>query len=382
MTESPTGEDRPRSRAARLSGNVLVFAFITLSILALVEGFSSLILFGWEASRVSDVPSQVHAQYDTLLGWVNRPNVRLPDLYGEGKSLTTNERSFRGTKPLPDVPAAGRIRLVCSGDSFTLGHGVGDEETWCALLERLDPRLETVNLGHAGYGIDQSYLLYEREASSLAHDVHVFAFIYDDFRRMGLRDFLSRPKPVLELRDGRPVAVGVPVPHRSRLAKWQVNAGVFMRLRSLELGQRALARISGRKQPRRAQRPEDHIPLALAAFEEVAALDRSLGVRTLFVYLDMSANESRPAAAMGRLLEREMSARGLPFADLRTVFRALPHDSLHTLFDPEWQHYSSAGNRLVAGLLYERLEADSMVGPPAAIADLSEGRTSRPGSAR
>lgn len=57
-----------------------------------------------------------------------------------------------------DVPP-GRYASSARGGSFTLGYGVGDADTWCALLQTIDPRLETVNMGQAGYGLDQALSL-------------------------------------------------------------------------------------------------------------------------------------------------------------------------------------------------------------------------------
>ena len=44
----------------------------------------------------------------------------------------------------------------------------------------LDPRFESVNMRQGGYGLDQAYLWYQRDGTRLAHDVHIFAFIFDD----------------------------------------------------------------------------------------------------------------------------------------------------------------------------------------------------------
>ena len=42
--------------------------------------------------------------------------------------------------------------------------GVGNDDVWCKLLESIDNRIETVNLGQGGYGVDQAYLWYKRNS--------------------------------------------------------------------------------------------------------------------------------------------------------------------------------------------------------------------------
>jgi hypothetical protein len=108
----------------------------------------------------------------------------IPDMYRPGVSLRTNSRSFRGGREFTEAVPSGKFRVICSGDSVTLGFGVGDDHPWCKLLESLDQRLETVNMRQAGYGVDQAYLWYKRDGGAFRHHVHLFAPIVDDFRRM------------------------------------------------------------------------------------------------------------------------------------------------------------------------------------------------------
>lgn len=111
--------------------------------------------------------------------------------------------------------------MICSGDSFTLGYGVRDDETWCHQLMQLDDRLETVNMGQGGYGFDQAYLWFRRDGVRLAHHVQVFAFISDDFRRMERVEFIGYAKPVLRVVGDSLRVDNVPVPRRGYgVASW------------------------------------------------------------------------------------------------------------------------------------------------------------------
>ncbi len=109
---------------------------------------------------------------------------------------TSTSRAFAGSdRQRPDLRPA--RRLVCSGDSFTFGYGVGDEATWCALLATIPPGIETVNMGQGGYGLDQAYLWYRRDGLHLGHQVHVMALITRDFERMASDRFVGYGKPLL-----------------------------------------------------------------------------------------------------------------------------------------------------------------------------------------
>ena len=63
--------------------------------------------------------------------------------------------------------------------------------------QSLDPRLETLNMGQGGYGVDQAYLWYKRDAAKFEHQVHLLAFITDDFVRMQSDRFRGYGKPVI-----------------------------------------------------------------------------------------------------------------------------------------------------------------------------------------
>ena len=150
------------------------------------------------AQPLGKVAERVHTQYDSNLGWVNKSNFFVNDMYGPGIYIKTNARGFRNSSEHSITVEEGIIRVVCSGDSFTLGYGVNNEETWPAAFSRFDERFETINMGQGGYGVDQSYLWYKRDGIALDHQIHLFAFITGDFDRMRYSDFKGYPKPMLK----------------------------------------------------------------------------------------------------------------------------------------------------------------------------------------
>jgi len=186
----------------------------------------------------------MHTRYDQELGWVNKPDMDIPDMYGSGISLKTNSQGFRADHDFDLSVPPGKLRIICSGDSFTLGYGVRNDETWCQLLTALDSRLETVNMGQGGYGVDQAYLWYKRDGLKLQHQIHLLAFITQDFQRMEGSEFLGYGKPVLDIENNSLVVKNVPVPNRAYRLPWLTsNFQNFQHLKTVDFVTRLLGRI-------------------------------------------------------------------------------------------------------------------------------------------
>ena len=352
------------------------FTLILLGLL-LLEGVSSALLFLRDVVRMSRgaLAERTHTRYDELLGWVNIENVNVENLYGDGASLRTNSQGFRADQDYDVSPPPGKLRILCSGDSFTLGYGVDNDATWCQLLAELDPRFETVNLGQGGYGIDQAYLWYKRDGTRLEHDVLLFSFITADFWRMRYRSFHGYGKPVLGLRDGELVVENVPVPRTAFYAPWIArNMRLVDRLRTVQLLRSFLPSGSDGELPREAQMRQ----VLAKVIEDLDALSRSKDSVLVIVLLptqaDYVSNESR---GLGRFLAQELDRREILYFDLIRDLRELTVAELPRLFIQEGSgiheaaggHYSVRGNEYVAGLLHERLvavpEIASRLAPPA-----------------
>jgi len=151
------------------------FAVVAVMLgLLMIEGASRVALVAIE--RGEGLTERKHTRYDAELGWVSVPSTTVKDLYGPGRTLTVNAQGFRGKREYAKTPPPGVTRILCSGDSFTLGWGVDDGDAWSALLQQR-PGLEVVNMGQGGYGIDQSYLWWRRDGGSISYDVHLLAVI-------------------------------------------------------------------------------------------------------------------------------------------------------------------------------------------------------------
>lgn len=130
------------------------------------------------------IPEQVWTERHPILGWYHEKNkqalLKRGDLQVE---IGTNSQGFRGSREYQLEKSQGTVRVVTLGDSFAFGWGVRDNETFCAQLESRYENLEVLNLGVAGYGVDQIFLAFRTIAKSFRPD-YVFITVYpDDFWR-------------------------------------------------------------------------------------------------------------------------------------------------------------------------------------------------------
>jgi hypothetical protein len=113
---------------------------------------------------------------------IMRADARAPE--GEVSYLSSVEglRSGQRGIALMDQPARHRIAIL--GDSFTFGLYVEYEQSWGHQLEELlGDGTRVLNFGVDGYGVDQAYLRYQRDAAPWHPDVAILGAISDDLRR-------------------------------------------------------------------------------------------------------------------------------------------------------------------------------------------------------
>ena len=142
-----------KSFAIRLAAgarDASVVLLITVALLGLLEGFSSFLFVVRQPAKSRALAERLHTEHDSLLGWINKPNMFIPDMYGPEKYLRTNSQRFRNNVEFADAPPPDRTRWICAGDSFTLGYGVANDHSWCSLLTSIQPGIEPVNMGQGG----------------------------------------------------------------------------------------------------------------------------------------------------------------------------------------------------------------------------------------
>jgi len=346
------------SGARRVACLIAAAALLCTGALVFAEGLASALLFALDMRGAQPALRLRYRCPDPLIGSRSLPGLSIQDFFGPGKHLTTDSRGLRSKKAIPARSPRNRLRILCSGDSMTFGYGVGDKDTWPRSLEGRDPRIETVNMGQTGYGLDQMYLLYLREGVRLEHGVHILGLTPFDMSRIRLRTAVGAVrKPVLVLRDGRLAVTNYPVrqswlPRVLRrfmypIYKLRITA-LAAKLRSLPGDAQVLSSVEDR---------------ADAIFDGLERISRKNGVTLVVVYLPVGTEEMiRRYAGQDvwrEYLTRALSRRDIAFFDLSRDLLDLPAGRLSGSFygkDSIYAgHYTEEGSRYVAGLVYKRL---------------------------
>jgi len=355
------------SSAARIARLAAANVAILVLLFVLLEGISSFLLLGRDVSATRLPAERRHTRHDSELGWVNRTNLFVPDMYGPGIALRTNAQGFRNDRDFEPAVPTGALRAICSGDSFTLGYGVGDSDTWCARLASKVPGLETVNMGQGGYGVDQAYLWYKRDAAPLEHDLHFFAVVSPDFQRMEGKEFMGYPKPSLDLIDGKLTVTNTPLKERSTWTPWLSRARNH--LSNLRVAQLVKRVRGGMKAPKdsahREERDRKIEKIARAIFEDLRRLNVEKGSRLILVHLPTLRLLGAPDRWRAFLAD---VARDLEIGwiDVTGVFAALESEDQAKLFIPQGAldypgaafHLNEEGNALAARVIAEALSKE------------------------
>jgi hypothetical protein len=141
-------------------------------------------------SQTDPLPFQVSS--DPRIRLENRPGAKMVMRFfdRDAKLLrevtaTINDLGFRGA-PVEREKPAGVFRIVVIGDSQTFGIGVGESESWPAVMEgNLAPlvhgaRLEVMNCAVAGYDAEQSAAALETQWLAYAPDLVLLGYFVND----------------------------------------------------------------------------------------------------------------------------------------------------------------------------------------------------------
>lgn len=370
-------QSKPRERVSlrRVLRGAAITIGLTLLLFILLEGASSALLLVWRLGTAVEQRSGMdwrHTRHDEELGWAHQPNIEIENLYGPGLDFSTNSQGFRNSEDFQVDEPAGKVRVICSGDSFTLGYGVGDGDSWCAQLGAIGPRLETVNMGQVAYGVGQAYLWYMRDGRPLDHSVHILAVISVDFERMMRDAFLGVAKPRLVVEDDTIVVTNVPVRRPSRRlsraeAEEQVND-----LRLVETGRAILRRLPARDASKDQAAGESismpdsaSVELVGKILDSLMAVNDAKGSTFVLAYIPVRSDLTRGGVREGsarwlRFLGEEARTRGFVLVNLIDEFARRSPGEIESMYIPNEAgvgraHLSTHGNRIVAEEIHRRL---------------------------
>lgn len=266
-----------------------------------------------------------------------------------------NAQGFRADREYALEPPPGVLRVVAVGDSFTFGNGVHVHEAWPAVLER---RLgaEVINLGVAGYGVDQQLLTLESRGLRFQPDVVLLGLhIPDIFRNtntihngVGKPRFRLGPEGALTLTNVPVPPPGSPPPTLprprplDRLRLWQMA--------SVQLERHGIGEVWGLTEGilRRMEIATSGADARLV----VLLLPPQYAIEGSFL------ERKKQAHTLGRVAEI-LQKNDIEHLDLTAALQARAEENPgEPLFFPQDGHFTPAGHRVVAREAERYLETE------------------------
>lgn len=269
----------------------------------------------------------------------------------------------------PAAKPAGEYRILCLGDSVTMGHGIAHEETFCELLESAlaghsgkGAACRVINAGVQGYATWQELNLLRR-LLILQPDMVVIGFCLND---------LTEPFVSSKALGGTGIGYqGFPATGSGAIGYFWSDTGYGRFFQNLLSGKQRVAAAKREETYNVANiaRAERNDPVygpawdkTLADLRSIYALTAERGIRTLlavfpykFQILDRTCR--RPQA----ILAEHAKEAGIEFVDLLTVFEESvggagnPDEKLRRYFLDD-NHLSPEGHLLVATVLRDYFE--------------------------
>jgi lysophospholipase L1-like esterase len=292
---------------------------------------------------------------------------RVPGLFGPGQEIVDrrlpalpfavriNALGYRGADFALEK-AAGELRVLAIGDSFTYGDFVDDDETLPAVLERrlsagCAGPVTVINAGVGGSTITTHIRMLER-AWIASPEVVVLTFSENDVSDLAnemWRDLAENRRAKSRF----PLSLAYPV--LRRLALWHFSLEVRARLRArtevIEVVEVDRPKTEGRTTHTDALRAEYAL-----RFAELESAVRARGGSLLLVAFPShhTVSGTRSDEQLHWII-RLAHARGVPAVNMQSAFATsgLPTDSLYLL--PHDGHASPRGNALAGALVAARL---------------------------
>jgi hypothetical protein len=349
----------------RLSFNAALVAaslFVTLAVweigLRLYGGIPLLELTNFIGDRVNRSKYDGWVVYDERLGWRPKPDLR-------SSAFNTGPYGIRLAKTASGaVPTGG---ILASGDSFTLGSDVSDEESWPAYLETITGT-PVVNAGAAGWGTDQIVMRAEEMIDIARPRTLIADFLWYDIGRAEEEINFGAHKPYYTVEDNQLVLHNVPVPpfigHPGELGLLRGTLGysyaIYWAAEGLGLERWLGSFNTQHKRATPGGTGERITCLLLNRLKERAATDQ---IRLMMVMQYGAGDFDRPqpsAATSVISCAREMAIETVDIWSSLAEIHAKDRVRFRSLFivqETGWSHMSADGNRLVAAAIADQLQA-------------------------
>lgn len=262
----------------------------------------------------------------------------------------------------------GTTEIALVGDSFTFAEEVQYEESWAFhLVQMLGNKFQLLNYGVPCYGVDQSYLRYQKDVAGRKPQFVLFSLISHDLTRtMWVYPFLAVPqwdwpfsKPRFIMREGALTAINVPTMAPREIFTYNSPSDLpslhhqpgYKRneWEASTLHVSYLFRLFSTMYPAwKADYLADTLSVNKLILQEFVRRATEAGSTPILIYFPSKADFSNPSTLpIGKQVLQEA---GLPFLDpTPCLLEVNPADRF--LVD----HYSPAGNAAVAKCLYQSL---------------------------
>ncbi|MAF65789.1 MAG: hypothetical protein CMJ84_09050 [Planctomycetes bacterium] len=338
-------------------------------------------------------PPRTINQFDSATGWTKRPGATARKSTREyDVTFEINELGLRDDPMESPAKPAGAFRVLCLGDSFTLGYTVERENLFVDQLERWwkseNRRVNVINAGTEGYSTDQQAVWLKEHGEEFAPDV-VLLFPYDnDLYWNGQESYGGFPKPRFDAQGRLEERVLDDPGERGWLRKTAIGHLASKLVEPPDQTHRFSPAGSERMIEREfavvLDQPPGFITDAVArtggALRFLAGHCRDLDARLVVVplpshsaiypahaerfgrrYLGLEPEEWNPDLPVGTMLEL-CGKLGIETLDCRPALRAAAEAGEQLYFDVDW-HLNETGNLALAGFLHRALDVDLAVFP-------------------
>jgi len=176
----------------RLIRTVVVQILVVVSLLALAEGVLRLV-------KVTPT-TEIHAVYRPELIGDYEPNLRALNSFFIDRpyTFTTNSQGVRSPRELSLKKPPDTLRILCLGDSFTMGWGVNDEFTYPEQLFQLikakhpEIQVEVINVGGIWSNVLDQIDYFREKGRLLEPDLVISQFFSNDIYHEMAREVVSR----------------------------------------------------------------------------------------------------------------------------------------------------------------------------------------------
>jgi len=285
-------------------------------------------------------------QYHETYGWIGKPNINVPFRQPAFNVQVQHNSLGHRAKEYPAARTQ-KKRMLIIGDSFVWCYGVQSSECFVDLIEAKQTDWEIINIGIAGTGTDQQYLLLKDRIEYYKPDVVLLLFIQNDFQDNMSRENHSYYKPYFTLENKQLVLHQVPVPH-SRLdqvlERWiygrsyLYNTGNFLRLVIANNILEKLGKEQIKMDPYKGFTFQSSFEITQALINAMVDLCEQRHTKFIVMHGQM-------LDLLQLVVKNVTVARGIPLHNLDRAFQGHIHKEYQIPFDAHWNAF---GHKLVA----------------------------------